>query len=339
MGPEFENKNNGGTAELDINPRARGLLIADVEIDGKPRQFPIFHWREDSHKIEIAKRIAKGELGVVFGVGNYGVVKAVGDLRRGRHYDSGDRFFSEKQGRSAYSKIPIYAPFKVWGRYMDRRKIHPYFRDLFTYEGLKSFYEKAVIGHFIVPTFDEHPGLNPIFVTTHEDWVKAGKPSDLWVQQKTVSLFWWNDPDASKVADMVARLDPSMTVGISSFNDPGEKPAFCLEDVLNYVRNKKRVPFDFVVRDEIGEAVGVKSSHPQLRVPLVGEEPIWTVVREGSVSIKSFVAATGLPFNAKTNNATTMAARDHPNEIVLDPLVQEVNLRVQQNWRSRKYRL
>lgn len=324
-----------GAVKLNIDKRLNGLWLIDSEIGGQRRQIPIYSWREDSHKRDIAMAIAKGQVGVVFGVGNYGMVKAVADPRRGRHYDSGDRFFSEKIGRQNYSKIPIYAPPKFWDRYLDRRKIHTAARGLFTYENLKRFYNAVTICHIVAPTYDRIPSLDPIFVTTKQDWVNAGKNPEDWVDQRTVSLFWWDDPDGAEVADLVARYDLSLTVGISSFNDHREKPAFTSEDVINYILNKGRVPFDFAVRDDIGETVGVRSSHPQFRVPLVGEEPVWTAVRLGSVSVDKFQKATGLSLPVRILPSTTIAARDWPNDLNLDDRVEQVKLAVEADWQNR----
>lgn len=336
MQPEVEGMGTEGQARLDLVKYPNGLWVATAHLEVGPKEFPVFDWREDSHKMDIARRIAAGQVGVVFGIGNYGVVKAIADPRRGRDYDSGEPFFEAKMGRQRHSKIPVYAPPKNWSRYFDRQKVRPGFREFFTRERLERFYKKAIIGHFLLPAYDKDPSLDPIFVSTLDDWTRAGKNPELGVKEGIVSLFWWNDPDAAEVADLVARIDPTMTVGISSFNDHGEPPAYNVAEVLDYVRKKKRVPFHFVVRDSVGEAVSVGSSHPQFRPPMVGQDPAWTIVREGSVSNQKFMAATELPFEGRANAATTLADRNQPKGKNLDSLVEEVDRRVWENWRERR---
>lgn len=301
-----------------------GMRTLEIKIDGEKKIVPVLNFREDSHKKDIARALISGEPVAAFGIGNYGLAVGVDHPRRGRFSDSWEYYWRFKPDRPRDAHIPILLPPKNWDLIVDLRKIHPQFRRMFYRENLEKMYKEAVISHIIAPTFNFAPHINhPAFVTSKES-------------KNSVSAFWWDDPDLEEIADIAMRLDPNVLIGISSFNDHGENPAFNYEEVKEYVIKKKKVPFKYIVMDPVGESVEVKSSHPQFKVPEKGEKPVWKVVRRGSVSVKRFLRATHMPFNAEGEDEAPFAPRAYPEDINLDSLVDRVHGLTLENYRRRK---
>src|SRR3989344_1544942 len=293
--------------------QTNGIWLLDIKIGNERKEVSVFNLRDDRHKEDIAKALISGEPVAAFGIGNYGLAVGIDHPRRGRFPDSWEHYWRFKPDRPKDAHIPILLPPKYWNSIIDFRKIHPEFRKMFTRENLERAYREAVIFHIIAPTFDFAPHINqPALITS-----KDGKLS--------VSAFWWDDPDLKEIADIAMRLDPNVLIGISSFNDHGENPAFNYEEVIGYIIRKRRVPFKYVIRDEIGESIGVRSSHPQFKVPEKGDDPVWRVVRKGSVSVEKFLAATHLPFPVEGQEEAPFAPRSHPEKTNLDDLVDKVH--------------
>ena len=285
----------------------------EIILNETSKVLPVYNIRNDSNKESIAKALVSGKPVAAFGVGNYGLAVGIDNPRRERFPDSWKEFWKFKPVRPHDAHIPILLPPKYWNSIVDFDKIHQGFKGLFTREKLKKLYYDAVIFHIVAPTYDFAPHINIPALITDENGTKS------------VSAFWWDDPDMEEIADLAIRLDPFMLIGISSFNDHGENPAFNYEEVIGYVLKKKKIPFDFIVRDPIGESVEVKSSHPQFKVPEKGEKPVWKVVRRGSRSVNKFLNATGLQFEAEGENSAPYAPRAHSAETNLDNLVDLVH--------------
>lgn len=296
----------------------------EIVLNERLKCIPVYNLRNDSHKEDIAKALISGKPGTAFGVGNYGYVVGIDNPRRERHPNSWMEFWNFKPERPKDAHIPILLPPKYWNSIVDFSKIHPDFKSLFTREKLNKLYKDAVIFHIVAPTFDFAPHINHPALITNENG------------SKSVSAFWWDDPDMEEIADIAIRLDPNMLIGISSFNDHGENPAFSYEEVIGYILKKKRVPFEFIVRDPIGEEVQVRSSHPQFKVPEKGEKGIWKVVRRGSRSVKRFLTATGLPFKADGEHSAPFAPRAYSEDVNLDDLVDLVHERTLQDFSKRR---
>jgi len=301
-----------------------GVWILDIKIGKERHHVKVFHLREDSHKRDIAKALISGEPVAAFGVGNYGLAVGIDHPKRVRSPRAWESYWQFKPQRPKTAKIPILLPPKYWGSIVDRRKIHPKFKPMFTREGLERAYKEAVIFHIVAPSFDYAPHINHPALITSENG------------RNSVSAFWWHDPDLEEVADLAMRFNQNMLIGISSFNDHGENPAFNYDDVIAYIIRKRRVPFKFIVRDEIGESVGVRSSHPQFKVPEKGDEPIWKVVRKGSRSVERFLEATHLPFGAIGEEEAPFAPRDYPEDANLDHLVDKVHVLTLEDYKRRK---
>ena len=121
-----------------------------------------------------------------------------------------------------------------------------------------------------------------------------------------------------------------------TFNEKGEMPAFQLEDAGTYVIAKKRLPFDFIVRDSEGEQIPMKSSHPQIRPAFVWEEQGWYVHRLGSTSVETVVKQgikSDLPIFYL--EGATYASRAHPNDFDITPMVFEFMRKIDDNYSRR----
>ncbi|OGD90435.1 hypothetical protein A3J17_00395 [Candidatus Curtissbacteria bacterium RIFCSPLOWO2_02_FULL_40_11] len=314
------------TSNVDIIERNRndGLLLLDIKIDHETTIVPVFDLREDSHKREIAKVLISGDPVAAFGVGNYGIAIGIDHPKRGRFPNSWEHYWKFKPDRPRDAKIPILMPPKYWSEIIDFRKIHSGFKPLFNRGQLERAYREAVIFHIVAPSYNYAPHINHPALVTAED----GKNS--------VSAFWWDDPDLEEIADIAMRLDPNVLIGISSFNDRGENPAFNYDEVKDYIMRKKKVPFKYIIRDSIGEKVGVKSSHPQFKVPENDEKPVWQVVRRGARSVKRFLQATRLPFEAEGKDSALFAPRAHSEDVDLDNLIDTVHELILRDYSLRK---
>lgn len=327
--------------EIDIKyPRGRsGPWIVDVSIGDKRYQIPAYHVREDSQHEEIAADIAANKRGVGFGVGLYGAFVLLDDPRRQRRIQQADdpaSFFTLlKPTRAPYDKVTTFIPPKDVYNLIDFDKVHPKFRPLLqSRQWRERAWREGVSFHLIVPTPDHAHFIHPLLVTTPEDLVKAGKPVEQRINVNTISAFWWYDPDMEQIAKRVATLNPSGIVGMSSFNAHGQQPAYVFEEVIEFIQRTGITP-DFIIRDEIGEAIGVKSSHPQFRPPLVGEPAEWVVVRHGSISVDGWLKAINSSFPARGHATALWAVRAESKDIVLDDKVFQVRDKVDADFQRR----
>lgn len=323
---------------IDVSyPRGEsGPWRVDVSKQARTHQIKAYDIRDDSQKSEIAAEIAGHRRGVGFGVGLYGAFVLLNDPRRTiPEIDPADYFTQLKPTRAPHEKVTTYVPPKDVYGLIDFDKIHPQFRELLrSREWRENAWRQGVSFHLVVPTPDHAHFLHPLLVTTPEDLVKAGKPPDQQVSVNTTSAFWWHDPDMEEVAERVATLNPFGFVGMSSFNEHGKQPAYTFEDVLRLIQTTGVTP-DFIIRDRIGEAVGVKSSHPQIRVPLVGESAEWILVRHGSISIDGWLQAIDSPFPARGHESAAWATRADSRTTNLDNRVFKVRDEVEEDYQRR----
>ncbi len=326
-------------AEVSVDvryPKDRNLpWIIDTKIGEVRKEIPVYHCREDSHKEEIARHFAEGELCVAFGVGNYGAAVLLDDPRRQKHPESFKGFSLLKPTRQSRDKIPIFIPPKDFYRVVDFDAMHPDFaKFLKDREKREQLWRDGVVCHLVAPVPQSAAYIHPILITTPEDLRKANKPAEQIVNVNTASVFWWYDPDWQEIADIAKRYDPFGIAGITSYNEHRKPPAYNFDEVVEFIAQTGKCP-DFVVRDEIGESVGVRSSHPQIRVPLKGEPPEWIVIRKGSISIEGWLKATHSPWPARVLQTATIAARASLPETNLDELVFMVRDRTLEDYQAR----
>lgn len=313
-----------------------GVKVLEFENDSERREIPIFNLRDEAHHDLIAQNYATFKTGVVFGIGVYGVTGAVEYPTVGKHLDTASAFRKVKPDRSFLDKIPLHIHPKDLPRIMDMSSVHPQFKQyLEDREKRETFYKAGVAIHLIVPVKEDFPYLDQVFVTQPEDWAEKKAPKDQWQKTPTVAAFWWDDPDLERIYLKTQRLNPWIMTGISSFNDSHEEPAWDEQGVYRYLQEKGRCPFDFMVSDPKTEKMGVKSSHPQLAIPLKGEEPIWKVYRTGATDIDKFMARMGSNHPYRLVEGSKQAARAYPQDKNLDSLVMEAHKAVTLGWQER----
>src|SRR3989344_4800718 len=321
-------KDTESAVEINKN-HPYGIWTIDINLEGDKRQIPVFDCRDDSHKETIAQLLANYKVAAAFGVGLYGFSALVEDPRVSRNPNSWKVFYQAKIGRSLDKKIPIQATPKNFYRYMDKSVIHHDFRRYFeSRESRENLYKAGVAFHIMSPIPQDAHYIHPVFIQEHKVFLanENGNLTNI-VRIPCVSLFWWHDPDWEEISDRVETLNPNATPGISSANASGKLPAFDFDGMVRFVEDNNAAPFHFAVRDSENEvdkrtkSEQVRSSFPQFRPAFVSEKPEWIVLREGAISTEGFLNAINSPFSARKIETTTMADRDHPNEIVLDEKV------------------
>lgn len=313
--------------------------IMNVTIGDQFKQVPVYNCREDSQHETIAEEFAKGKACVAFGVGLYGVAGMVADPRTARNPEGAEIFFRAKTNRDPHAKVPIFITPKDMYRVIDFDEMNPKFAKLFSNrEWRENLWRNGVSFHIVFPVPRDAHYIHPVLITTPEDLKCANKPEEQMVPVDTVSAFWWHDPDWQRTAYRAAIYNPFGLAGISSFNEHGQQPAYTFDEVIQFIYQTGKCPFDMVVRDPVGESIGVKSSHPQYRVPLKGEPDEWIVIRHGSISIERWLKAVDSPFIAKKLATATVAARATPSETDLSDLVFEVRDKTIEDYNHRHRR-
>lgn len=296
---------------------------------------PVFDIRNSDHHKEIGTRIANYQSFIAHGAGVYGISVALADPRMKSHPDKSQVFKDAKPNRSDSDKIPLFSPPKYTLPLVNHSIIHRDQRKHFTRDQMEKSWKIGVY-HIILPILEPHISVHPLLVTYPADWENSKKPRQQHLPVPTFSQIWWHDPDFEDVSD-IANLENSYAItAISSFNDKSEMPAFQLEDAGTYVVAKKRLPFDFIVRDSEGEQIPMKSSHPQIRPAFVWEEPGWYIHRLGSTSVEAVVRQgikSDLPIFYL--DGATYASRAHPNNFDITPMVFEFMRRIDENYSSR----
>lgn len=319
------------TEQVDIKVDVRRFgdpkkpWVMEVTIGDTFKQVPVYHCREDSQHEEIAEKFANGGACVGFGNGLYGVVGMVADPRTTRNPEGAEIFFRAKTNRDPHAKVPIFITPRDMYRVIDFDAMNPKFAKLFSNrEWRENLWRNGVSFHIVFPMPKDARYIHPVLITTPEDLKHANKPEEQMVPVDTVSAFWWHDPDWQNIAYRASSYNPFGLAGISSFNEHKQMPAWVFDDISTFIHQTRKCPFDMVVRDEVGEPIGVRSSHPQYRVPLKGEPAEWIVIRHGSISIDRWLKAVDSPFSARKLATATVAARETPPETDLSDLVFEV---------------
>ena len=296
---------------------------------------PVFDIRNNDDHKEIGARIADYQSFIAHGAGVYGIAVGLKDPRIKSHPDKTQVFKEAKPDRNDSDKIPLFAPPKYTLPLVNHSLIHPDQRKHFTRDQMEKSWKIGVY-HVILPILEPHPSIHPLFITYPEDWQKSNKPKGQHLPVATFSQIWWHDQDFENVSDIAFLENPYGITAISSFNDKGEPPAFQLEDAGTYVSAKKRLPFDFIIRDSEGEQIPLKSSHPQIRPAFTWEEPGWYVHRLGSTSVEAVVRQgikSDLPIVYL--EGATYASRDYPNDFDITPMVFEFMRKIEDSYSRR----
>lgn len=299
------------------------LSVVYDEGKGKPHPFlrinskeglrviPVYSVREPSHQEKIAQCMTSGDVVVFEAAGVMGFMVAV-NCDQSKGDDNWKKFWEVKRGRSSTDKVPIMMLPEDQYKIVDFDKLHSEYRYLKDPERRKSFFG-ALPFHTILPLKDDAKEINrDVFVT------QAGGPN----KQATICLYFqggdrvWRD-----IAELTRSVNSGVHLGISSFNDHGEPPPYDFDELLTYIVIKQRMDFGFVVRDPIAAKHGIRSSHTQIRLPLIGEQPYIIVVRKGPVSADTISKHTG--HTVKISENAKFASRGEPEDVDLGKRVSQ----------------
>lgn len=277
----------------------------------EPTIVPVYNPRDPSQYDLIALEYADPKkMGVAFGIGLFGAVFRVPSPRDERFPNARHAITRFKADRSPNDKLPIFMHPKNLADIMDLSKVHPDFkRFITTREARENMYRQAGAIHIIVPVKEDYPHLDSVFVHTKQVWEDKKAPLDQHLDVPTVSAFYWDDPDHEKIAFRAESIMPNGFMAISSFNKHGEEPAWNFQGLVDFIQNNNLCPFDYVVADPWNDELSVESSFAQIQIPLVGQEPVWRVYREGPTNIGQYLANIGSSHRFRIVEGAKMAAR------------------------------
>lgn len=280
------------------------LSIVIKENDGREtlfipelgKEIPVFDLRNLFHQVEAARLIAQGKRMAMYG-GVWGGFRAV------KRWDFAERFFHQvKVRRPEEAKIPLMTLPEDAVRMIDWSRVNENFRFLERYWNFAKLWKShGAFLHIIAPVRETLKSLPPIFVTSPEEFNKR-YPNSIPVSFPTVANVYREDPYLGHFATLIKRFSHTdMYIGVSTLNPHGEEPPYTFGE-FKMDLSKGRIParsIDLIVKDDFYEKFEVFSSHTQIRLPLVGEEPTFRVLRIGSLSLDGFRNATGFDFQVE----------------------------------------
>lgn len=275
------------------------------------RIIPVYSVRESSHQQKIARCMTSGDVVVFEAAGVMGFMVAV-NCDQSKKDNNWEKFWEVKRGRISTDKVPIMMLPEDQDKIVDFDELHSDYSDLKDPKKRQKFFGTLPF-HAILPLRDDVKDINrEAFVT------EAGGSN----KKPTVCLYFQGgDRVWENIAQLTKSINPDVQVhlGISSFNDHGEPPPYDFDELLTYIVVKQRMDFEFVVRDPIAARHGIRSSHTQIRLPLIGEQPHIIVVRKGPVSADTISKYTG--YTVKISENAKFASRGDPEHVGLDDRV------------------
>lgn len=283
--------------------------------DGVDKLIPLLSFRERKHEDLILQTLLVDNPVAFHGWGVSGVCGRVDE-------DSNFlKFWELKRGRLPGSKIPLLEPPEYIADHVDWNSVHPNFRFLRETRGQKSLWRATLPFHLIFPYQENGNSLSKAVVTPAYDQEVA---SDIPVP--TVCFFWAADPALKHLVQRLKKEDSRIQLGVSSLNQPGEIPPFKTEDLIDYLVKGGITDYDVIISDPLLEPLDIASSHSQFKVPLVEEEPVWTMMRRGSLSAQYFERYTHTP--VKEHKNMKIAARKHTPDVNLDKKLEQAIKRI-----------
>lgn len=235
-----------------------------------------------------------------------------------------NKFWELKEGRPPGSKIPLLEPPQFATQHIDWRAVHTDFRYLENPLALKRLWSSRLPFHLIFPYDTSAKSLSDAVVTPAFDSMVAPD-----VPVPTICLFWVDDPAMVTMVKDIKNSNSTVQLGVSSLNESHETPPFNTLDLIGYLKDRQITKYNVVVEDPILEPLDIASSHSQIVVPLVGEDPVWLMKRRGSLSAYGFSKATG--FKSVEVENVRVASRKVGPEDNLDDKLDESARRIR-NW-------
>ena len=303
--------------EIPYIPSGGRLEIIPLE-DGTTKEILLLSFRNRHHRGPIVEELLSDSPIAFHG---WGVSGVCGRVDRQSQFN---KFWELKEGRPPGSKVPLLEPPKSATQHIDWRAVHKDFRYLEDPHALKRLWSSRLPFHLIFPYNTSIRSLSEAVVTPAFDPIVAPD-----VPVPTICLFWIGDPAMETMVKDVKNENSSAQLGVSSLNESHEIPSFNTRDLIAYLRDRQIYRYNIVVEDPILESLDIASSHSQIVVPLVGEEPVWLMKRRGSLSAKGFSKATGFKAT-EVENVRVASRKVNPKDNLDDKLVESAK-RIR-NW-------
>jgi hypothetical protein len=294
------------------------------------KRVPIYNFRNLVHHIPIAKALADGKRMAMFG-GVWGAFKGI------KKNTTTEDFFHRqvKPGRPWEAKVPLMTRPEDGVRLVDWSKVHGGFRFLSDYWKFKKLWTShPSFVHIIAPVRSTKYSLPNIFITTPEEYTNRYKGVDN-ISVSTIAVIYRADPYLDHLSALMKRFaHTDMYLGVSTLNPHGEEPPYGEEELFEDIRTGRcRIEaIDLLVRDRVYEKTGAFGSHTQIRLPLIGEKPIFKIVRIGSFSKEGFETATGFKCEIIPG---AKDVRKNPGEN-LDERLAKMMVEINERWRTEK---
>lgn len=274
--------------QLSIQEGENGIRF--LTIPEMSRSIPVYDFRNLDHQQEIAHSLAsEGKVAMFAGV--WGIFKGIKQNTRREEF-----FQIAKPGRPTEAKIPALMRPEDSVTLIDWSKVHPDFRflsKLWEFEKLWKLHPGYL--HIIAPvrpTLYSFPG---IFQTSPEEFKKR-YPNAESVPYITASFLFREDPYLRHLATLVGRFSHTrIFVGASTLNPHKKEPPYSFEELKKSLINRE-IPveaIDLIVEDELYADFDAFGSHSQMVIPLLGEKPVFRMIRQGSLGIERFSQLTG----------------------------------------------
>lgn len=253
-------------------------------VDGSVKKISILSFRNHQHYSRVVECLVNDKPIAFHG---WGVSGVCGRIDAESNFS---KFWDLKTGRPPGSKVPLLEPPHFATSHIDWDSIHPQYKYLKDPNELNKLWSSRLPFHLIFPYNFKGKSLSKAVITQAYD---QDVPSDISVP--TFCMFWMADPAVDHLVRKVKNRDSGIQLGVTSLNESGQLPPFNTNDLLAHLRERRIDQYDIVVEDPLIEPINIASSHSQFRVPLVGDEPKFTMIRQGNLSAKGFTRYSGLP--------------------------------------------
>lgn len=293
------------------------------------KRIPIYDFRNLDHQVLAARAIASESRMAMFG-GVWGGFKGV------KRNTIGERFFLQaKPGRPAEAKIPLMIAPEDAIQLIDWLKVHQDLRFLHNYWNFKKLWTSHVAFlHIIAPVRPTTYSFPDIFKTTPSEF-QTRYPGVEPISTTTAAFVWREEPYLRHFGSLVKRFSHTQVyIGVSTLNPHGKEPPYFFDELLQQLaRGETPVEaIDLIIQDPLYEKYRAFGSHTQIRLPLIGEEPCFKVLRIGSLSPESFEKATGFEWKVIPG---AQDVRKNPGETLEEKLA-EMMAEINNQWQKVK---
>ena len=249
--------------------------------NGQEKETPVYSVWNYKHHDEIADRIARGEVALLYMWGTYGVGKVINSPEWQKEKESEVLSMQLKKGRPKDMPfVPFMYPEDMID-FWDIDRLHPSYRHLQWANKREKLYEAGPV-HIIVPAKESNPHLDPSLIR-YADYSTA--------------FYYMPHPAMERIIKKVRRQVHHGVFAGGSANFHREQPAFTTGELRIKMEQKPEwiEKVDLVLVCEIGEAFKIFEGHTQLRLPQIESDGISQIVRIGARSPQRWSELTGYP--------------------------------------------